>query len=166
MDESVFRDFYERTSRPLWRYIAGMVRDNAVADDLFQESYVRFLQSGVEFADEARMKSYLYRTATNCARDHWRKTKREREWIGTEGAEAADSRDTVAARYDVQEAFAGLSPQQRALLWLAFAEEYTHREIAKILGLKEPSVKVLLFRAKQKMIRLAGTLELTREETP
>ncbi len=166
MDESVFQAFYEKTSRPLWRYIAGMVRDNAVADDLFQESYVRLLQSGVDFADEARMKSYLYRTATNCVRDYWRKTKREREWVGTEEAEAADTRDTVALRHDVEEAFAGLSPQQRALLWLAFAEEYTHREIAEILGLKEQSVKVLLFRAKQKMLRRAGQLEMTRKELP
>ncbi|HEY6953265.1 MAG TPA: RNA polymerase sigma factor [Bacteroidota bacterium] len=165
MDESVFREFYERTYRSLWLYCSGMVNNDALADDIFQESYIRFLQSDVEFDNEAKMKSYLYRTATNCMRDHWRKMKRERLWFAAEGTEEADSRDPVATRHDLEKTFAGLSPQQRSLLWLAYAESYEHREIAQILDLKEKSVKVLLFRAKQKMVVLAGKLGMTQETT-
>ena len=165
MDESAFRAFYERTNRALWLYCAGMVRDEALADDIFQESYVRFLQSSVEFKNEPQMKSYLYRTATNCLRDHWRKKKREQQWFETEGAEVSDTRDPVATRHDVEQSFAGLSPQQRSLLWLAYAEEYEHKEIAQILQLKEKSVKVLLFRAKQKMVELAKQLGIRKEKT-
>jgi len=47
--------------------------------------------------------------------------------------------------------FAQAGEQERALLWLAYVECADHREIAEILGLKEKSVKVLLFRARRRM---------------
>lgn len=165
MDETTFQSFYDLTKQPLWRYIASLTKDDALADDMFQETYIKFLQSDVEIGNEAKMKSYLYRTATNCMRDHWRKTKRERQWFEAEGAEVADTRDPVALRHDLEQSFAGLSPQQRSLLWLAYAEEYEHKEIAQILELKEKSVKVLLFRAKHKMIEIAERLGIAKKVT-
>ena len=163
MDESIFQSFYERTSQPLWRYLTRVMRADAHVDDIFQESYIRFLQSDVEFTNEQQMKSYLYRTATNCMRDHWRKMKRDRQWFEAEGEEVTISDNPVEVRYDLEQSFAGLSTQQRSLLWLAYAEEYHHREIAQILDLKEKSVRVLLFRAKQKFLELGGRLR-TREK--
>jgi RNA polymerase sigma-70 factor (ECF subfamily) len=165
MDESGFREFYERTNRSLWLYCAGMLKDDALADDIFQESYIRFLQSGVEFGSEPEMKAYLYRTATNCMRDHWRKIKRERQWFESEGADMATAANPVEVRHDVEQVFVGLSPQQRSLLWLAYAEEYKHKEIAEILGLKEKSVKVLLFRAKQEVVERARQRGITKENS-
>jgi RNA polymerase sigma-70 factor (ECF subfamily) len=163
MDESIFQSFYERTNRPLWRYLARMMNADAHVDDIFQETYIRFLQSDVKFTNEQHMKAYLFRTATNCMRDHWRKMKRERQWLEGEGGEVTDSDDPVQVRFDLGQSFAGLSTQQRSLLWLAYAEEYQHREIAEILDLKEKSVRVLLFRAKQKMLELAGRLRTTEK---
>lgn len=165
MDETTFHSFYDSTKQPLWRYIASLTKDDALADDIIQESYIKFLQIDIEFKTDGQMKSYLYRIATNCMRDHWRKMKRERQWFEPEGAEVADTRDPVALRHDLEQSFAGLSPQQRSLLWLAYAEEYQHREIAEILELKEKSVKVLLFRAKQKMIAIAARLGFAKEVT-
>ena len=50
-----------------------------------------------------------------------------------------------------------ISPwKQRTLLWLAYVEEYSHREIAEILEISEGSVRVLLHRARG---RLRGSLE-------
>ena len=46
-----------------------------------------------------------------------------------------------------------LPPRDRALLWLAHVEGYDHREIAKVLGLQERSVRVILFRARKKLER-------------
>ena len=48
-----------------------------------------------------------------------------------------------------------MKPRERQLLWLAYAEGYTHREIAEIMGLGAMSIRLLLFRAKRK---LAGLL--------
>jgi RNA polymerase sigma-70 factor (ECF subfamily) len=57
-------------------------------------------------------------------------------------------------RTDVQRALGRLKPRERALLWLAYAQGSSHREIAGVLGLKTGSIKLLLFRARRKMAAL------------
>jgi len=52
-----------------------------------------------------------------------------------------------------------LSAQERAVLWLAHVEELSHREIGAVLGVKEKSVRVMVFRAREKakeLLRRAG----------
>ena len=49
---------------------------------------------------------------------------------------------------------AQMRPRDRQLLWLAHAEGYSHREIAEITGLREGSVRLLLYRARRKIARL------------
>jgi RNA polymerase sigma-70 factor (ECF subfamily) len=165
MDESAFEAFYERTKQSLRLYVVKMMRDDALADDIFQDAYMRFLQSSVEHKDELQMKSYLYRIATNLMHDHWRKTKREQTWIGSEAElkQAGGKGNTIELRLDLNEAFHRLSYQQRSLLWLAYAEDYEHKEIAKMLRLRDKSVRVLLFRAKQKLIEVCRHMGITLE---
>ena len=49
---------------------------------------------------------------------------------------------------------ASLTPRDRQLLWLAHAENYSHREIAEITGLAVTSIRLLLFRARREMAHL------------
>ena len=163
MDESTFQSFYERTKKTLWLYVANMVKDHALADDIFQEAYIKFLQSAVEHSDQVKMKSYLYRIATNLMHDHWRRTKRERKWQEHEEGQTTGNKNAADLRHDVSEAFGHLSPQQRSLLWLAYAEGYEHKEIATMLKLREKSIKVLLFRAKQKLTAIFKQMGITSE---
>jgi RNA polymerase sigma-70 factor (ECF subfamily) len=151
IDEPAFQTLYDRTKLSLWHYIARITMDDALADDIFQEAYIRFIQSTMEMKDEAQMKSYLFQIATNCLRDHWRALKRTRKWIEDARELASGTNDPVELRHDLGKAMERLSLQQRSLLWLAYAEGYEHKEIAQILHLHEKSVRVLLFRAKRKL---------------
>jgi hypothetical protein len=72
MDEDTFRAFYDRTARPVWVYLARITGDRAIADDLLQESYYRFLRAERSFASESHRRNYLYRIATNLAHDRHR----------------------------------------------------------------------------------------------
>ena len=156
MDEESFRIVYERTARPLWAYLARVSGDPALADDLLQDCYCRFLSLANPPQEEAHRKNYLFRIATNLLRDHWRATQRH----GARGVEAADipSEDHAVAnvplRSDLGRALAQLKPRERQLLWLAYAEGASHREIAKTSGMKEASVRPLLFRARKKLVAL------------
>jgi RNA polymerase sigma-70 factor (ECF subfamily) len=47
-----------------------------------------------------------------------------------------------------------LKPRERELLWLAYAEGASHKEIADVMGLRASSVRLLLFRARQKALKL------------
>ena len=168
MDESAFASFYDATKQQLWLYIAKIVRDAAVADDIFQEAYIKFLQKTLREKSELAMKSYLYRIATNLVNDHWRKQKRTRKWFSSETGEQAarNGAADIDMRHDLGDALGHLAPQQRMMVWLAYVEEYTHREIAEILDLKENSVKVLLHRAKQKLLEIFKDKGITSEVTP
>jgi len=81
----------------------------------------------------------------------------------TEDAEAIDHADPQSAdvangavrRLDLARSMARLKPRERDMLWLAYAQGSSHKEIAETLGLKTASIKLLLFRARR---RLAGLL--------
>jgi RNA polymerase sigma-70 factor (ECF subfamily) len=57
--------------------------------------------------------------------------------------------------------FDRLSAQERAILWLAHVEEMSHKEIGAILGVKEKSVRVMVFRAREKARTLLETAGFT-----
>ena len=158
MDEDAFRAFYERTARPLWAYLSRLTGDRQAADDLLQESYYRLLRAKVAVEDEAHRRHYLFKIATNLARDGYRRKASAPEIIA--GTIEAAASDTVAApraeaRLDLARAFGRLKRRERELLWLAYAQGSSHEEIGAALGLKTGSIKPLLFRARQK---LAGIL--------
>ena len=53
-------------------YIRRASGDAALADDILQESYLRFLQADLPALENFQMKAYLYRTASSLLADHWR----------------------------------------------------------------------------------------------
>ena len=67
---------------------------------------------------------------------------------------APDTAPQTEARLTLSPALAQLRPRDRQLLWLAHAENYSHREIAEITGLATTSIRLLLFRARREMARL------------
>lgn len=164
MDEAEFRIFYEATRQKLWPYIVRSAGDAAQADDIFQETYVRFIQNCPAGLELIQQRAYLFRTASNLLIDFYRHRKRLHAMSTEEQELLADSRSTsgnaIDVQMDVRKAFDQLTVQERSLLWLAYVEDYPHREIAGILKIKEKSVKVLLFRAKQRMMQIAQKIGL------
>ena len=154
MDEQAFRVFYERTARPLWSYLSRLSGDRDLAQDLVQESYYRFLRASLRSGDEAYQKNYLFRIATNLARDHWRR-RPHTEKPYAEATEVLPSDDRTAERVqqssDLGRALAKLKPRERELLWLAYVEGSSHDEIAEVCGLRSKSIRLLLFRARRKL---------------
>jgi len=157
MDEETFAAFYQRTARPLWAYLARVSNSATLADDLVQESYVRFLGSGFREEGEIACRRYLFRIATNLLHDHWRRPAMSGIEDLPEAALVANNDRTaerVVAQVSLEPALARMKPRERQLLWLAYAEGATHQEIAAITGLKSASIRLLLFRARRKLARL------------
>jgi RNA polymerase sigma-70 factor (ECF subfamily) len=161
MDNDAFAGFYERSARSLWAYLARTSGDPALADDLMQESFVRFLcapRPPSQLAEgEVACRRYLFRIATNLLRDHWRHPRPSsiegtpEEFFARNGGSAqADSEMMLLP------ALRQMRPRERQLLWLAHAEGYSHRKIAEVTGLGSASIRLLLFRARRKIARLLG----------
>ncbi len=152
MDNEAFAGFYERSARGLWSYIARVSGDPTLADDLMQESFVRFLTAAHPNDGEVAARRYLFRIATNLLRDHWRKPRTTPlDEVPEERFAAADH---TPVHSELSPVLALLRPRDRQLLWLAYAEGYTHREIAEVTGLASASIRLLLFRARRKMAGL------------
>ena len=159
MDEQTFRSFYEVTGRTLWSYLYRTSGNAALADDLMQESYYRFLRVRFSEPDAEYMKNYLFRIATNLLHDHWRHAKVDPPAPAThESSQLARAGDLAweepSAESDVMRAMQDLKPRERQLLWLAYVEGSSHREIAQLAGLREQSIRGLLFRARSKFAKL------------
>lgn len=150
MDEASFRCLHQRTARPLRAYLTRCCGDLALADDLLQEAYLRYLRSGFEGEDDNHRRNYLYRIATNLVRDHFRRARPESDEIPEhDGAPGHD--ETMEMRSDVGGAMAELSLRDRQMLWLAYVEGSSHREIARALGLRAASIRSMLFRARHRL---------------
>lgn len=162
MDEDAFRLFYERTARPVWAYLSRMSGDPRLADDLLQEAYYRFLRANVSHESDAHRRNYLFRIAANLVQDMRRRPRVDEAHLADGEAEtdradpqSADVANGAVRRLDLARSMARLKPRERDLLWLAYAQGSSHKEIAEALGLKTASIKLLLFRARR---RLAGFL--------
>jgi RNA polymerase sigma-70 factor (ECF subfamily) len=147
MDEQAFQFLYARTARPLRSYLGRVSGDPALADDLLQETYYRFLRARLPAMEEAHRKNYLFRIAANLLRDHFRSKR-----VLVPLPELPNGHRTskeIHLRSDLGRILQELPSRDRSLLWLAYAEGFSHREMAEILGLKEKSIRVMLFRARK-----------------
>lgn len=178
MDAAAFQVFYAKTAPGLRGYIRRASGNEALADDILQESYLRFLRADLfQFRDaqfrnahytdvtraDAPLKAYLYKIASSLLVDHWRRVKRERRWSLSNflGGEPVTNPESES---DAMRFFRRLKPQEQLLLWLAYVEGFEHREIAAALRLKEKSVRVVLFRARKKLARTLEDAGLGRKE--
>jgi RNA polymerase sigma-70 factor, ECF subfamily len=154
MDEATFRNCYERTGSPLFAYLLRVSKDRALAEDLLQETYCRLLTAKLPPMDDAQLRSYLFRIATNLLRDRWRHPK--------EGELADSAFNLFSANPEIdrqlatRQAFDQLKPRERQMLWLAYVEGSSHKEIARAMGVRTASVRLLLFRARRKFAELIG----------
>ena len=166
MDEDAFRTFYDLTSSGVWAYLSHATGDPHAADDLLQETYIRFLGARRRWESDAHRRNYLFRIATNLAHDRHRRNRLRRAEPFDETRGPGEGEPNAAGvgyeqRVDLRRALARLSPRERQMLWLAYAEGSSHQEIADTLGLRAGGIRVLLFRARRK---LAALLEARRGE--
>ena len=158
--KETWEKFYADHSRSFWFYIYKICGDEQMADDIYQESFVRFLKARPVVANERHMKVYLYRIAFHLIVDKKRRIKVEKksfeEHTHTYERDMHDSSQEsgVLLSMEMEKIFQRLKPKQRMLLWLAYVEGYSYGEIARMTGTKESSLKVQLFRAREKMAAL------------
>lgn len=159
-----FEAVYARTMRPLRAYLFRLGGDLALADDVMQDAYLRFLGMDPGRRSAFPERPLLFRIATNLMYDHFRRARREERarslWPWRD-----ERTPPSGAGGDLAQAFGTLNERERALLWLAYVEGWRHDEMAACLGVKPGSVRVMLFRAKTALARLLGQRGLAPKET-
>lgn len=142
-------------------FLYRMVQDQAVAEELAQEAFLRVYRSRSTYEPTAKFTTWLFRIATHLALNALRDTKNQRTEArldaesGDETArQVSDLRPSVeqamvreARLQEIREAVARLPEKQRAAVLMHKYEEMEYAQIAKILNCSESAVKSLLFRA-------------------
>ena len=157
MDEDAFRAFYDRNARALWAYLSRVSGDRQLAEDLLQETFYRFIRAGAIHENESHRRNSLFQIATNLTRDSGRRARQHGDHVpfDEEVSRAHLPPDGAAAdRTDLTRAMARLRASERTMLWLAYGQGLSHREIAEALGFKAASIRLLLFRARGKLANL------------
>lgn len=160
-DQSAFRALVERYEPVVASTVIGMLGSGAEAEDVGQETFIRFYSALKEFREEATLKTYLTRIAINLSLNALKRRKRflarhvDSDAInGIEpyrGASPADWAEAQQMRDAVRSAIALLAPKQRAVVTLRLIDGYSTRETAEILGVPEGTVLSRLSRALEKL---------------
>jgi RNA polymerase sigma-70 factor (ECF subfamily) len=163
-DAGAFEYLAVKFHRPMIAFMFRMCHNQALAEELAQEVFLRVYRSRKNYAAEAKFTTWLYRIATNLAVNHARDHKVERsgkvvsldepdEETGTT-LDVADSSLNAEQRLLSQERLAAikkhvldLPEKQRAAVLMHKYDGMDYREIAGILKLSESATKSLLFRA-------------------
>ena len=154
MDEGRFGALYDQTAGRLRGYLRRVSGDAALADDILQETYLRVLRAHPAGEPEVMNAAFVFKIATNLLYDHWRRQRRERSFFFGLFLSPEATPPDASLRHDVGRLLLELKPRERALLWLAYVEGWSHEEIGGILGLRSASVRVLLFRARGRLARI------------
>jgi RNA polymerase sigma-70 factor (ECF subfamily) len=165
--DDAFEAFYARFAPSLWGYAARIGGDPALADDIVQEAFIRYLNNVRPEMPEGQRKAFIFKIASRLLADHFRRRKiLPLEEAGKADWDGDPAPEPDALSPDLKRLFAALPPRDRKLLWLAYAEGYSHVEIAEICGLKAASVKVLLFRLRRAFAAVLRDNGYRLEELP
>jgi RNA polymerase sigma-70 factor (ECF subfamily) len=165
-DDSAFSYLAAKFHRPIIHFLFRMVHNEAVAEELAQEVFLRVYRSRESYRAEAKFSTWLYRIATNLAVNHARDTRHERsaqtvyldapdEETGTT-PDVADDEPSVEQRLMKDERMAAirkhvmaLPERQRMAVLMHKYQGMDYRQIGEVLKLSESATKSLLFRAYQ-----------------
>jgi RNA polymerase sigma-70 factor (ECF subfamily) len=164
--KEIWEKFYEDYSRSFWFYIYKICGDQQLADDIYQESFYKFLKAQPDIQNEKHMQVYLYRIAYRLIVDRIRRVKVEKKAFEEEqhtymrNVQKEGPQSKIQFSLDMEKTFKKLKPRERIILWLAYVEGYSYEEIAEMTETKENSLKVQLFRAREKLANILKTQEL------
>ena len=156
----------QKYRKPIINFMYRMVHNQAIAEELAQEVFLRVYRSRETYRAEARFSTWLYRIATNLAVNHARDTRHERSastvyldetdsetGTSTDVADSTPGAEVQMLRRErmnaIREHVMALPERQRMAVLMHKYEGMDYRQIGDVLKLSESATKSLLFRAYQ-----------------
>ena len=152
---SLYNNYYERVKK----FIFAVVKDEWVADDLIQETFIKVQKNLNQLKEETKLSSWIFRIAYNLCQDHFRNMSQssKRPPVPTEERQFL-SEPLFQKEFEqhqmgecVQDKIRLLPESYQTVLILFDLMEFSHQEIAEILDISVENVKVRLHRARKKL---------------
>lgn len=143
-DEELFRQVWEAYGPSLYRFCLLQMKSQADAEDVLQDVLIKRLYQAPRFKSPEHERNWLFQVAMNLCRDEWRRSRRSELPL-----EAAANVPMPPAELSLLEQAADLPEKQRTALHLYYYEGYSVREIARLLGVTVPTIKMRLKRGRE-----------------
>jgi len=169
-----FREVVERYQSKIFSIIYGILRNRNDAEDIAQQVFAKIYFSVKSFDFRSSLLTWIYKITVNECYDYLRK-KRVRKLVYESDFSADESQrmehsepatdqapavDQQLAQHDlILKLLAKLSEEDRSLMLLKEVEGHSVEELAEMMGMNENTIKVKLFRARQKLVKAAQRLE-------
>jgi len=165
-DDAGFDFLIAKYRRAIVHFMFRMVHNQAVAEELAQEVFLRVYRSRATYRAEARFSTWLYRIATNLGVNHARDTKHERAasniYLDQPDAETGTTPDVADSTplvemtmlrnermQAIRDQVMALPERQRNAVLMHKYQDMDYKQIGEVLKLSESATKSLLFRAYQ-----------------
>jgi len=173
-EEAAFREIVEKYQSKVFSIIHGIVRQRNDVEDIAQQVFAKVYLSIRNFDFRSSLITWIYKITVNECFDYLRKKKvrklvyesdlSEDEVRRVENSDPAVERQPAAdlnlARRDyVVKLLSRVSEEERMLLMMKEVEGYSVEELAAMSGMNENTIKVKLFRARQKLVKAAQRLD-------
>ncbi|GIU78207.1 MAG: RNA polymerase sigma factor [Bryobacteraceae bacterium] len=170
-DEAAFRELVERFQNKVYSIIYGILRNHNDAEDIAQQVFTKVYFSIGNFDFRSSLLTWIYKITVNECYDYLRK-RRVRKLVyesdlgDEEGVNMERSEPDLAPRIDEQlerrdlalKLLEKVSEEDRQLMLLKEVEGHSVEELARMTGMNENTIKVKLFRARQKLVKAAQRL--------
>ncbi len=178
-NSDAFEELYRRHQSPLYRYCIRQFRNLSIAEECFQEIWMKLVRSRSRYQSTAKFTTYLYRIAQNHVIDIYRKEKKRRldceyedsiidkDVIAKKNTQSFENSDRELKEIKVQslrKAIGELPFEQKNTLLLKMDNGLSIDQIAEITGCKKESVKSRLRYATTKLKQLLNSNALCAEE--
>jgi len=172
-DEAAFREIVEHYQSKVFSIIHGIVRQRNDVEDIAQQVFTKVYFSIGNFDFRSSLITWIYKITVNECFDYLRKKKvrklvyesdlSEDEARRVENSEPSVRQvgaDVNLARRDyIFKLLTKVSDEERNLLMLKEVEGHSVEELAEMTGMNENTIKVKLFRARQKLVKAAQRLD-------
>jgi len=159
--ELAFELLFHRYYASVFGVVLRVVGDPAEAEELTHDSFLKLYRRPIADSDDANVRAWLYRVATNAAFNAVRSRRRRLSWL-QRFAGRADSRDRDESQ-QVRDCLALMPERQRTALVLHFSG-LSYAEIAETLGVSAGSDGTILARAEKRFKQIFESQQVTNEE--
>ncbi|GAB4371621.1 MAG: RNA polymerase sigma factor [Spirochaetales bacterium] len=163
-----FDQFYGSVFPQVYKFLFRMTRDSMVAEELCQETFIKYLERNGSFPRVEEARFWVFRVAKNLALNHMKRVGREQNAYNRNLHEPVippeSGEDVYLKKESIRQVLTALNQLPKNLREVLVLKEYgnlNYREIASILRISEANVKVRAYRARERLARYFNELEGT-----
>lgn len=142
MNNRIF-ELYEKYKTGIYRYILAITHDPQLSEDVLQDTFVQLLNDGICF-EPGKEQAWLYKVARNKCINILKRQKKQAELHIPPAVNQSQ-------QWEYIELIATLTAAEQEIVTLKIIGGFTHKEIARIIGLTVPATKKRYERAIQKL---------------